>query len=655
MLQHLPSQRNFLRRMRAVFLRTVLATLLFFVPFTKAHAQADAATTSRLDCYKRNMPSMNCIFEAITNSQQTGQGNQEKFTMYSVGLMAGALGYGFAGASTSEAAGVTPGDLGSDAGAITILGRGMAFLYEKPPASLGDYVADLIQNNNLVRPAYAQGVGFQSLSNILPIWKTFRDIAYLLLTLIFFFIGFFIIFRQKLDGHTVANISNAIPNVIIALILITFSYAIAGFMIDLMYLVIYFLIWIAGQVIKDPISVYTPISGNYSVRLETIALNQNLFSSGLNLVFGTGSNDPNSAGIGSAATAVGAIVYSMFDPTSTASILAGLVGTVAQVIAFAVFAIALFFAVMRTFLSLIQSYISFIIAVIFSPLQLLMGAISGRSTFVNWIKTLIASLVPFPMVIGLIFLSMALTGFARDPAVGYRGFALNSETTVPGSAGGFNPPLLPFSYETSGAAAAAIQGIIGFGILMFMPEAVKMAKDFLKVSGGPNMDAVKEGIKRGWSGDEKLIPGVKLPGARRLGNIGLTAATGAGIAGTAGLIGGIGLGSQAKTLGKNNFGRAAAGFGGAVGGGIAGLVGGVATGGIKGAASVIAPPKLKEGEHPPTLIQRLKKLDTASPFIADIIRRRKAGTDTDKENRGNPTPSDNTQDDNAQVGAKGNP
>ena len=50
-------------------------------------------------------------------------------------------------------------------------------------------------------------------------------------------IGFMVMFRRKIDPKTVITVQNALPKIVLALLLVTFSYAIAAFMIDLMYLV----------------------------------------------------------------------------------------------------------------------------------------------------------------------------------------------------------------------------------------------------------------------------------------------------------------------------------------------------------------------------------------------------------------------------------
>jgi len=50
--------------------------------------------------------------------------------------------------------------------------------------------------------------------------------------------AFMIMFRVRISPQTVITVQSALPKIIFTLILITFSYAIAGFLIDLMYVVI---------------------------------------------------------------------------------------------------------------------------------------------------------------------------------------------------------------------------------------------------------------------------------------------------------------------------------------------------------------------------------------------------------------------------------
>lgn len=113
------------------------------------------------------------------------------------------------------------------------LGRGtemIATLF-KPPASGINYIASL-KDEMLGKPAYAQGFGFKGLEFLLPLWKGARNIVYVLSSIIFVVIGLMIILRVKISPQAVVTVQSAIPQVITTLILVTFSYAIAGLLID---------------------------------------------------------------------------------------------------------------------------------------------------------------------------------------------------------------------------------------------------------------------------------------------------------------------------------------------------------------------------------------------------------------------------------------
>jgi len=123
-------------------------------------------------------------------------------------------------------------------GALGVMSQGIAILYT-PALHTGDYIRYLGQSFGIAKPAHAQGVGFDALSPIIPLWTTFRNVSYLFFILIFIVIGVGIMLRSRIDPRTVMTIQNQIPKIIISLILITFSFAIAGFLIDLMYITIY--------------------------------------------------------------------------------------------------------------------------------------------------------------------------------------------------------------------------------------------------------------------------------------------------------------------------------------------------------------------------------------------------------------------------------
>src|SRR3990172_6318850 len=122
-------------------------------------------------------------------------------------------------------------------GALATVSNMTIALYKAPPASGVQYLAGEFQKFNPVQPAYAQeGIGFGALTPVQKIWTVFRNLSYVLFVIVFVIIGFMIMLRAHISPQAVATIQDSIPRLVVALILVTFSYAIAGLFIDLMFL-----------------------------------------------------------------------------------------------------------------------------------------------------------------------------------------------------------------------------------------------------------------------------------------------------------------------------------------------------------------------------------------------------------------------------------
>lgn len=110
-------------------------------------------------------------------------------------------------------------------------------IYISKPISSQTYLAHLNQKSlKIIQPAYAQGAGWDFLSPVVGLWEASRNLAYLFMAVVFIVIGFMIMFRSKIDPQTVISVQNALPKTVVTLLLITFSYAICGLVVDLAYL-----------------------------------------------------------------------------------------------------------------------------------------------------------------------------------------------------------------------------------------------------------------------------------------------------------------------------------------------------------------------------------------------------------------------------------
>lgn len=316
-------------------------------------------------------------------------------------------------------------------GLIGDVSRATATLYS-PPASARAYVADLMESAHIIPQAQAQGLGFASLDPILETWKVFRNIAYLFFVIIFLVIGFMIMFRQKLGSQTAVTAQQAIPGIIVALIVVTFSYAIAGFLIDLMYLVMYLMI-----------GLFNPPGG-------TDQLNKNFLEFGWQLV--TNNNGAFST-MNDAVQNFSDAVIGTGGVQAVVSMIGGL--TMALIVS-----IAILIGVFKIFWELLKSYISIIISIATSPLLLMLGAIPGKGNFGGWLKTIIGNLAAFPTVLFALIL--------------YEMFTKHDLST-----GGFLPP-----YLIGRGVGGAVLALVGIGIVLIIPELIKEIKKALGAEGG---------------------------------------------------------------------------------------------------------------------------------------------------------------------------
>ncbi len=119
---------------------------------------------------------------------------------------------------------------------------------ERPPASGVQWAYEGFQKAGFVPNTYADmGIGYAALSPFKQLWTMFRNLVFLLMVLMIVAIGFMIMFRTKINAQTVISLENSLPKIVLTLIYISFSFAIAGFMIDMMYVSMYFIAGIFVQ------------------------------------------------------------------------------------------------------------------------------------------------------------------------------------------------------------------------------------------------------------------------------------------------------------------------------------------------------------------------------------------------------------------------
>lgn len=354
--------------------------------------------------------------------------------------------------------------------AIGNIASAMGTMYDNPPANLALWIRDTGESLGFIpKQAYAQGVGFNGLAPLLPIWKAFRNIAYVLLALAMIVVGFMVMMRKKIDPKTVITVQNSLPRIVIALILITFSYAIVGLMIDLMYLVIAFLHLIVQANLPDASGSNAVASGLLSFRINYVSGGlMDLFGS----IFGSLNNwNPLSQVAGDFAQGQWGEMIRDFA--------SGLVtyGLTAGPLFLFILGLAYLFAFVRILFMLLGSYVQVILAVLTGPIQILADVFPGATGFVSWIKNIAANLIVFPITIVLLMIANAISqNFGAERL--------------------WTPPLLPQPVMPNlgiaggdiGGLGGLAEALISIGIILMIPNIVNSLKEAFKtkplVGGG---------------------------------------------------------------------------------------------------------------------------------------------------------------------------
>jgi len=321
-------------------------------------------------------------------------------------------------------------------GAIASVGNLIAGMYSNPPASSVTYFADVLHNLGLAKPVYAQGVGFSGMSNLLPLWKASRNLAYILFIVAFLYIGLAIMFRVKISPQAIVTIQSALPKLIIALILVTFSYAIVGLMIDLIYVLInlgvlaFFQTSLVERTLEGEQAFYANLG----------------FSDILGLILGgTGRAFP-------LVTIVSTLVLAVATYATSGLILL-------------ILSVLILFMVFKLFLSLLICYAQIILALIFGPIQIVLSTFPGKKEegVGTWFNNLLANILVFPAVALFIMIAWYLTG------------------TVKLKGPVWTPPVL-------GVPGEGLTALIGIAMLYMaskIPDAVKAAFKIKPQEFGP--------------------------------------------------------------------------------------------------------------------------------------------------------------------------
>lgn len=356
--------------------------------------------------------------------------------------------------------------------------------------------------------------GFDYLRNLRVdlLWGETRNIAYLFFVVIMIITGFMIMFRKNLPGQVVVSVGNSIPRIVISLILVTFSFAIVGIMLDLgrlgMSVVNNTFVTAERKVTGAATVAETDISGIgrltdqalYHLEGKSIVdpIFQHVSSTGTaeNIVEsneGTGKTTSVASRIG-----IGLLISTLLQAGSQTEVtdlpfvgatgfleiaidlaLAGIrYFTLASVARLILFLLVALYASVKLFITMFTTYIKIIVSVVVAPLQIAVGAIPGNESMImNWFKSAAANVLVFVVIVTILgffkFLSSAI-----DP----------SKFNFFGNRGVFFPEWL-----------VQIKGILVIASYLFASNAPALVNGFMNIEQNKVVSAAGENIKKSMS------------------------------------------------------------------------------------------------------------------------------------------------------------
>ncbi len=346
------------------------------------------------------------------------------------------------------------------------------FVIANPPIRTGQYLATIGYSLGLVKEAHAQvsGSGAGVLDPIINLWQVSRNIAYVVMIIIFVVVGLMVMFRQKINPQTVISIQAALPGLVIGLIMITFSYFLASLLVDTAYLATNLVGYYFTAAQNAPSSNLTQdisdksvlfIFGKFvgSIGQEDIAKALNLALSSLNdniqsmlrlaagligYQYGSSFGTPTGSLVGSAVCLpvtgpiaafcgaiggiVGGLVIGIPLALKAASDPAGTFSWILYIVAAAV----LLYTMLRLLLKLINNYLQIIFLTVTAPFQFMIASLPGRQgIMIDWIRNMLCNVLAFPAVLAVFYFAAYLLGSPRDPFIITGSLSISNNQALP--------------------------------------------------------------------------------------------------------------------------------------------------------------------------------------------------------------------------------
>lgn len=317
--------------------------------------------------------------------------------------------------------------------------------------------------------------GYQSLidSGVAPLWNQMRNIAYIAFVIIMIVIGFMIMFRSKLGGQTLVSIGNTIPSVIISLILVTFSFAIAGVIMDM------------GGVIT---SLLYSIFQQKSVSIGNFGALFGILFKGMGEQYNAVvTEDFSNALSGFSSNIFGGYLKLLGAIWGTGAM--GLVALIAVIIGAGV----VFVGAIKLLIVLYKAYFELLLNVILGPVKIMLGTLPGKENEkMNWFTGIVRNVLVFPIayfIVNIPVFLMQSTGVLLSLPDKLTGANLGDTATTAGAIS-----------SSEGYIGLIVSFVLRIFVLYYACQAPKFAEAIVPVmetnkAAADAMAAARDGMK----------------------------------------------------------------------------------------------------------------------------------------------------------------
>ena len=368
-----------MKRLRFLSITAVATSLFFlFLPFNVI-AQEDfgeeveVKLIDNTKVYEDAATISDTINQNETKSQNVEKGSAKAILGHSMSLLQGMCPTCF---ENSEK---LPDEL--KMGLVERVDQGLVAMFENQPRVnvIAHLAEEWVPGYKQANSVYASGYDDLERTNIVDLWSATRNIAYVFYVVIMIVIGFMIMFRNKIGGQVMVTLGNSIPKLILSLLLVTFSFAIIGIIIDI------------GGMIRNVIAnlLYPgdPISA-----IEV----HNLF-----ILFGNfflKSPIPGTTGLAGLVGIIGGLIAW------------GPVGIILGIFGVLIAAIVLIGAI-KLWIVLLKAYFGILVNVITAPFTILFGALPGNeASMLNTFKSAARNILVFPVAFAIVNIPYAFEG-----------------------------------------------------------------------------------------------------------------------------------------------------------------------------------------------------------------------------------------------------